>query len=262
VIALAVTATGAAAGKVADRPHRTGAAAEPVGLSPAVESATGVGCGSTRSCTPSYGGALMFTTRNSCTAGLPVRDRRSGRWYVLTAGHCVAEAAGRTWRQSGLTLGRGTRWEYGALGTDGRASGSDVGLIRITANSATWRARSRVIVVTRAGARPQPIRAVRAARAGDRVCVTGGRSGTTRCGTVVAASTWLRYASPGLAARTVSNLALVSGICVLPGDSGSPVFAGSAVLGIAVARSNSGCYMWYSRIAAPLRHYGLQVVAG
>jgi hypothetical protein len=204
----------------------------------------------------------MTTTRNSCTAGLPVQDRRSGAWYVLTAGHCVAEARGATWRQSGLVLGVGTRWEYGTAGTDGRASGSDAGLIRITGSSAIWRPRSRVFVRTTATVRSQPITTVRDTRLGERVCVTGGRSGTTRCGIVAAPTTSLRYASPGLSARTVQNLGLLSGVCLQPGDSGAPVFVGSAVVGIAVARSNTGCYLWFTKITGPMLHYGIKIVAG
>ena len=231
-------------------------------LAAAEASAVGIACVATWSCTPSHGGAFMRTARNSCTAGLPVRSRHTGGWYVLTAGHCVAKAGGATWRQSGRTLGRGTRWEYGTAGPEGRAGGGDVGFIRITANAGLWRARSRVLVLTARGARSQPIRVVRTARVGERVCVTAGRSAVTRCGIVDAASTSLRYASPGLAARTVGNLARVRGICLQPGDSGSPVFAGSAVVGIAVAKSYSGCWLWYTRIATPLRHYGVSVVPG
>lgn len=224
----------------------------------AATSAFGIGCRSSGACTPSHGGAFISTTRNSCTAGLPVRDRR-GQWYVLTAGHCVAGAGGATWRRFGLTLGRGIRWEYGGLGTEGRAGSGDIGLIRIAADVRAWNARSRVVVLGPKGARTQQIVNAKNARTGEKVCVTAGRSGSTRCGTVVLASTSQRYASPGVAARTVSNLAMVKGICVRPGDSGSPVFAGRSVIGIAVARSSSGCYLWYARIVTPLRHYGLSV---
>ena len=220
--------------------------------------AEGIGCVSTRSCTPAHGGAFISTSRNSCTLGLPVRTR-GGSWYLLTAGHCVANARGATWRASGYVLGRGTRWQYAGLGTEGRAGSSDVGIIRITANARLWNARSRVLVVGARTVSTQRIVRAGDARVGTRVCVTAGRTGTTRCGTVVTATTALRYASPGLAARTVQGLALVRGICVNPGDSGSPVFTGSTVVGIAVARSASGCYMWYSKITTPLRQFGLTV---
>jgi hypothetical protein len=221
--------------------------------------AEGIGCVSTRSCTPSHGGAFISTSRNSCTAGLPVRTR-GGTWYLLTAGHCVANARGATWRASGYVLGNGTRWQYAGLGTEGRAGSTDIGIIRITANSRLWNARSRVLVVGARKVSTQPIVRASDARVGTRVCVTAGRTGTTRCGTVVSATTALRYPSPGLAARTVQGLALVKGICVNPGDSGSPVFTGSTVVGIAVARSASGCYMWYSKVTTPLRQLGLSVV--
>lgn len=219
--------------------------------------AVGIGCTSTRSCTPSAGGAFMTTSRNSCTAALPVRDRR-GVWYVLTAGHCVARAHGATWRASGLTVGVGSRWEYGGIGTQGRAGTTDAGLVRYTANRTRWKPASRVVVVGE-GARIRRITTVKVARAGERVCVTAGRSGRTRCGTVIAANTSLRYASPGLAARRVHNLVLVGGVCLRPGDSGSAVFAGSAFAGIAVAKATSGCYFWYSRGDVALRQLGVKL---
>jgi Trypsin len=215
--------------------------------------AQGVGCSSTTACTTSSGGALMLTPGHSCTAGLPVRTR-DGRWFMVTAGHCVYEGGRATWRQSGVALGKGYRWEYGGKGTEGASARGDIGLIKLTGKSA-----SRVLAFTGGRARAQAITSVRDARAGERVCVTAGRTGTTRCGTVVATTTSLRYASPGLAARTITGLALVKGVCVNPGDSGSPVYAGSAAVGIVVARSTSGCYAWYTTLLAQLRHFGLSV---
>lgn len=220
----------------------------------AAPTAEGVGCRSTKACTTTgSGGAFLLTTRNSCTAGLPVRTR-GGQWYLVTAGHCIAEAAGATWRQSGVAIGVGTRWEYGGKGTEGRTGTSDVGLIKLRRAAS-----SQVVVVSGGRASIQKIVNVRDARTGERVCVTAGRTGVTRCGTVVTATTSISYPSPGLAARPIRNLALVRGICVNPGDSGSPVFAGRSAVGITVARSGSGCYMWYSKLPAQLQHFGLRV---
>jgi hypothetical protein len=240
-------------------PAVTAAAADPAAeLAAAAATAEGISCTSTRNCTPSHGGAFMINAHSSCTVGLPVRDRRTGAWYVLTAGHCVAEARGATWRQSGLTLGVGTRWEYGGLGTQGRSGSTDAGLIRYTANGVIWRAASRVLVIGRT-VRGQRITGIKVAHLGERVCVTAGRTGTTRCGTVVSANTSLTYASPGLAARTVRSLVMVKGMCLRPGDSGSPVFAGSGFAGIAVARSSSGCYLWYTRADVAFAHLGIKL---
>jgi streptogrisin B len=234
------------------------ATAEATALAAATATAEGVGCSSTRACTPISGGAFMTTTRNSCTAGLPVRTR-SGQWYVVTAGHCISEAAGARWNQSGLALGTGTRWEYGGKGTEGASGTTDIGLIKITANVRIWDARSRVMVIGPRGASIVKIVSAHDAKAGEKVCVTAGRTGVSRCGTVVSTSTTLKYASPGLAARTITNLALVKGICVNPGDSGSPVYAGRTAVGITVAKSGSGCYMWYTKLPALLTHFGLTV---
>jgi Trypsin len=259
---LALTATVGASAQTVTASGRTGSARTATAPAAATVASTaeGVACTSTRSCTPSHGGAYMLTSRYSCTAGFPVRSR-SGQWYVLTAGHCVAGAAGATWRQSGLVLGTGVRWEYGGRGTEGAAGSGDIGVIKITANVRTWNPRSRVVVVGAHGARTQQSIAAKDARTGEQVCVTEGRTGVTRCGRVVTPTTSLRYASPGQSARTISNLALVKGICLNPGDSGSPVFAGRAAIGIAVARSLSGCYMWYTKLPAQLKHFGL-VIAG
>jgi hypothetical protein len=257
VLALGGLTVGGTATPVAVGPAET-QTAELAGLA---ATAVGIGCSSSWSCTEVYGGAYLMTTRNSCSAALPVRERSTGRWYVLTAGHCVAKAGGATWRQSGRTLGIGTRWEYGGLGTQGRSGSGDVGLIRITGNTGILKPRSRVLVVGSRGTRAQQIIQAKDARYGERVCVTAGRSNITRCGTVVAPTTSLRYASPGLPARTVSNLALVRGVCLQPGDSGSAVFAGRSAIGIAVAKSGSGCYFWYSKITRALSRYGLAVVS-
>lgn len=223
------------------------------------EDATGIACTSTSNCAPLlHGGAYMVTSVNSCSAGLPVRSR-AGAWYVLTAGHCVAKAGRSTWRQSNRTLGVGSGWEYAGLGTKGKAGSSDLGLIKVT--GAGWSSRSRVLVVgSRGTTRSQQIITAKDARNGEQVCVTAGRSNVTRCGTVVMPATSLKYASPGLAARTVGNLALVKGVCLQPGDSGSAVFAGRAAVGIAVAKSGSGCYFWYAKVPAALARYGVSVV--
>jgi hypothetical protein len=215
--------------------------------------AEGVGCTSTKSCPTTTGGAFMLTAKESCTVGLPVRTG-DGRWFVVTAGHCVAGGGSATWRESGVALGKGYRWEYGGKGTEGASARSDIGLIKLTTKSA-----SRVLAMTGGKGRTQKITSVRDAKAGERVCVTAGRTGATRCGTVVTTTTSLSYASPGLSARTITGLALVKGICVNPGDSGSPVYAGSAAVGIAVARSASGCYTWYTKLPAQLKHFGLKV---
>jgi hypothetical protein len=117
---------------------------------------------------------------------------------------------------------------------------------------------SRVLVVSRP-AHVQKITSVRAARAGERVCVTAGRSGGTQCGTVISANTSLRYASPGVPARTVHHLAIVRGVCVQPGDSGSPVYAGSAFVGIAVAKAATGCILWFTRADVAFAQLGVKL---
>jgi hypothetical protein len=153
-----------------------------------------------------------------------------------------------------VVLGTGTRWEYGGKGTEGKAGTSDVGLIKLRTAS-----RSKVVVISGGKARTQAIVNAKDAKVGEKVCITAGRTGRTSCGTVIQATTSLSYASPGLAARKISNLALVKGICVNPGDSGSPVYAGRSAIGIVVARSASGCYTWYTKLPAQLKHFGLTV---
>jgi streptogrisin B len=223
------------------------------GTAGATVGAQGVACTSTRACTTTSGGALMLTPSSSCTAGLPVRTR-AGQWYLVTAGHCVGAGGSSTWRQSGVALGKGTRWEYGGKGTEGRKATGDVGLIKLAGKP-----RSRVVVMSGGRARTLKIVAAHDAKAGERVCVTAGRTGTTQCGRVVSTNTSLTYTSPGVGTRTISNLAMVSGICVNPGDSGSPVFASRTAVGITVAKSSTGCYAWYTKLPAELSHFGLYV---
>lgn len=220
--------------------------------STAAPAAAGVGCTSTRSCTPAHGGSLITTPAESCTEGIPVRS--AGSWYMLVAGHCAH--GGRTWYHAGRVVGTLVRWQYGGLGTDGPRATGDVAAIRYAPG---WAPRSRVLVVGASGPRPQALTRVRDARLGERVCATLGRTGATRCGRVTSTSTTLRYASPGLPARTITGLVLVKGICVNPGDSGAPVFAGSTAFGIVVAKSGSGCYAWYTKLPAVLAAYRLRL---
>lgn len=106
----------------------------------------------------------------------------------------------------------------------------------------------------------QPIRAAMETRTGDPVCVTRGQATYTDCGVVQSPNTYLNYASPGLPATTIYDLTSVTDAWLVPGDSGSPVFAGDRILGIATA-SNSSCTRYhFARIAVALAKYKLSII--
>lgn len=197
-----------------------------------------IGCTSVRRCREVHGGAYMATTREACTMGLPVFDRRTHRAMIVTAGHCVIPNRGLMWRHNGRSLGTST----GQAAMDHRG---DFGYVQILAGRG-WAPRSRVLYKGQSWA----ITGVRNARLNERVCTTGALSRTTRCGTVVNVSTSASYAAPHLPARRVGHLILVKDICSRPGDSGSPLFRGHEWVGLVVAKANvtnGPCYTLASR---------------
>jgi hypothetical protein len=175
------------------------------------------------------GGQKIWTTGESCTAGVVLQS--GSHSYLVTAGHCTRAQAGRSWSvaATGERLGSVVaRAEYGPR---------DRGALRLpTRQSSTIRG-ARVTAIGNRGA-------------GQSACVARGRTGGTACGTVVSGGNCLTYASPGLAARRICDLVLIRGVAVNPGDSGSPVYAGTTAVGILVARSATAGFAYYT----PLTH--------
>jgi len=165
-----------------------------------------------------YGGQAILRGGARCSAGFNTRSG-SGRYYVLTAGHCTN--LGGTWTtSSGQTIGPVAASSF---------PGNDFGAIRIS-NPTTLDPRGGVLN----GGAFQDITGASRVRVGDTACKTGSTTGTT-CGIVQAYNVTVRYAEGTVYGLTRTN------ICTQPGDSGGAMFAGTQAQGITSGGTIGGC---------------------
>jgi Alpha-lytic protease prodomain/Trypsin len=179
-----------------------------------------------------YGGQAILHGGSRCSAGFNTRSR-SGRNYVLTAGHCTN--LGGTWTTSGgQTIGPVAASSF---------PGNDFGAIRIS-NPAALDPRGGVL---NKGAF-QDITGASRVPVNSMACKTGSTTGTT-CGWVRAYNVTVRYAQ-----GTVSGLTRTS-ICTQPGNSGGAMFAGSQAQGITPAAPSAAAASPASRASSnpPMR---------
>ena len=165
-----------------------------------------------------YGGQAILHGGSRCSAGFNTRSG-SGRYYVLTAGHCAN--LGGTWTtSSGQTIGPVAASSF---------PGNDYGAIRIS-DPAALDPRGGVLYYGAfrdiTGASRVPV--------GSQACKTGSTTGTT-CGTVQAYNVTVRYAEGTVYGLTRTN------ICTQPGDSGGAMFAGSQAQGVTSGGTIGGC---------------------
>ena len=121
-----------------------------------------------------YGGQAIYRGRSRCSAGF---NTRSGRNYVLTAGHCAN--LGGTWTTSGgQTIGPVAASSF---------PGNDYGAIR-SSNPAALDPAAASSTTAPSGTSPGP-----AGSRSTRACKTGSTTGTT-CGTVQAYNVTVNYA--------------------------------------------------------------------
>jgi streptogrisin D len=185
------------------------------------------------------GEAITTPSGSRCTSAFNTRSG-SGTIYTLTAGHCTNISS--SWRAQGTTLGTRAASNF---------PGDDFGAIRVTNLALNpvgeIRNGSGVIDITRASRVP----------VGSTVCKTGSTTGTT-CGTVQAYNVTVNYAQ-----GTVFGLTRTT-VCTQPGDSGGPLFAGSAGQGIVSGGTTGGCSGNFFSIFQPvdeaLSRYGLTLM--
>jgi hypothetical protein len=188
-----------------------------------------------------YGGQAILRGGSRCSAGFNTRSG-SGRYYVLTAGHCTD--LGGTWTTAGgQTIGPVAASSF---------PGNDYGAIRIS-NPAALDPRGGVLYfgqfrdITGAGRVP----------VNSSACKTGSTTGTT-CGTVLAYNVTVNYAE-----GTVYGLTRTD-ICTQPGDSGGPLFAGNTAQGITSGGTIGGCRAgfrsFFQPADEPLSVYGLTLL--
>jgi hypothetical protein len=190
-----------------------------------------------------------------CTTGPIVRSNSDNKLYVMTAGHCIADAAGTTWRErfsNGALHPIGTGHSYFLGGRD------DEGLITIN-NPAGWTPRAEIFVAASAQTTFDATYAVSGTGGsvfGMRVCKAGAFYGTS-CGQVIGLNATAPNGIEGLGEADYYGGS---------GDSGAPIFSGHIVYGIHESHiptnvpASDTCY--YVGITAAANHLNVHVATG
>lgn len=178
------------------------------------------------------GGDPIAGSGSRCTLGANVTG--GGAYYFITAGHCTNVAS--TWYTMTKTL-------IGTV-TASTFPSHDWGVVRYTGS-----------VSHEGTVGSQDITTAGNATIGEHVCMRGGVSGV-HCGYVTSLNATVNYAE-----GTVYGL-IQTNICSEPGDSGSPLYDGTKLIGILSGGSgncSSGGVSFFQPIAEILSMYGLSV---
>jgi streptogrisin D len=185
------------------------------------------------------GGDAIYGGGYRCSLGFNVRG--GGTYYFLTAGHCGTVAS--TWYTNrGQTRVAGTT-------LDAQFPGNDFALVRYTGTV------SHPGAVDLYGGGSQDITAAANAYVGERVRRSGSTTGV-HSGVVQALDATVNYAE-----GTVRGL-IKTNVCAEPGDSGGPLFDGSAALGLTSGGSGNcviGGTTYFQPVTEPLHVYGVNV---
>jgi len=178
------------------------------------------------------GGDAIYTGGSRCSLGFNVRAGTTN--YFLTAGHCTN--AGTTWTKGSATLGTRAGTSF---------PGNDYGIVRYTNTT-----------IAKPGAVGSvDITSARNATVGERVSRRGSTTGT-RTGTVLGLNSTVNYPQGSVSGMIRTN------VCAQPGDSGGPLYAGSAALGLTSGGSGnctSGGTTYFQPVTEPLSVYGVSV---
>ncbi|WP_430783490.1 S1 family peptidase [Actinoplanes sp. G11-F43] len=172
-------------------------------------------------------GAAIYTGGSRCSLGFNVRS--GSTYYFLTAGHCTN--AGSTWTNGSVTLGTRSGTSF---------PGNDYGIVRYTNTSI-----AKTGGFTSASTPP----------VGTAVTRTGSTTGT-RTGTVTALNSTVNYAQ-----GSVSGLIRTT-VCAQPGDSGGPLYRGSAAYGLTSGGSgncSTGGVTYFQPVTEALNAYGVSI---
>lgn len=253
VVTLTVAPGATALGAIADDLARQYGAAlaiqSPVGATPAAKSFD----------PPMRGGVEMqASTSNatiSCTTGFFAHST-SGTHpaYIISAGHCVTEAA-----DSGVwsaNFANGTAHGLTNGGAFKVNAGGDMSILKMV-NLGTWEPEPWIVVQkgpsTSFNAR-YGITGNSASHVGARVCHTGISSGTS-CGTIQKLDVPITYDG----GKTIVGHQVQVGVCGKSGDSGGPVFASHKALGTYSATGGSPCVSYYEPIGQIESQMGVSV---
>ncbi|MFC8825622.1 S1 family peptidase [Streptomyces sp. NPDC057137] len=193
---------------------------------------------------PINGGDYIQNIASSCSYGFSVRSKTDGsKKSILTAGHCTRDWSSADWYKSnGLYIGYTTGSNYGS-------TGNDFGLIRQNNDTQVDYYGN----VETAGGGTQDISYSRDSRVGEYVCASGYRTGNL-CNSVGAKNQTVNYTS-GVTVKGMD----VACIDRNGGDSGGPLYAGTAALGILSGTNSSTCYSYFQPVNEALSWYGVEV---
>jgi streptogrisin D len=183
------------------------------------------------------GGHAIYAGSSRCSLGFNVR--RGGVDHFLTAGHCTN--IGSAWTgPGGVPLGTRVHSSF---------PGNDYGLVRYTSTTA------RPGNVWLYNGTYQEIMTARNAIPGEPAKRSGSTTGL-RSGTILAVNQTVNYPQ-----GTVSGL-IRTNICAQPGDSGGPLFNGTAALGLTSGGSgncSTGGTTFFQPVTEALTFYGAQI---
>lgn len=188
------------------------------------------------------GGDYIRNDSASCSYGFTVRSKTDANYKaILTAGHCTI-TSGNDWSKSdGTYIGYTVGHFYG--------NGNDFGLIRAyNTQNVTYYGN-----VTGQNGASQDITYSRDSRIYETVCASGYRSGYG-CGLVGLKNQTVNYSD----GHQVTGLDEAN-ICRNDGDSGGPLFAQDAALGILSGANDSECFSFYQPVNEALAWYGMEV---
>ena len=209
---------------------------------------------------PLRGGVRIGTEASICTAGFNARSRSDGKYFVLTAGHCLSSDP-TTWqtRDSNLYLGKiGIRhnWMFGSEG--------DAGIVRNW--SAFWYGPpypTAGLLVPSSPDIPNAnhdygIGGVSTSSLDIPLCVVSGvvmeHGYYSDCGRVVGLNMTIQYGG-----ASVNGLGILDSVCAASGTSGGPVFKNNRAYGIVVAK-NPLCLTAYQGVTAAQNRLNVDVM--
>jgi hypothetical protein len=201
-LALAITASGQA-----QAPSEAAGNSRAIGVA-RVDEVSG-GCHSRNDCgSPLMGGLRIAFTGWACTSGFVARDPATSSWYLLTAGHCLADSGlSARWSNGSRVVG------HAAINAFRPNSNADVGAIEIAQADASRQVfgetHGNVLMLTGSSANSSQT-------IGSEVCRSGATSGWT-CGSIVATDVDVKIR--GVLIRHTSWTDFPSAA----GDSGAPI---------------------------------------
>lgn len=182
------------------------------------------------------GGDAIYGSQYRCSLGFNVRS--GSTYFFLTAGHCT-DLAVEWFSNANHSTKLGDR-------TGSSFPGNDYGIVRYTNTS--------IAISGTAGG--QDIVSARNPSVGESVTRRGSTTGV-RSGTVTALNVTVHYVGEG----TVRGM-IQTNVCAEPGDSGGPLYNGTAALGLTSGGSgncSTGGTTFFQPVTEALSRYGVSV---